>query len=384
MKKIFTDLQTFFLFLYLFFLSFFNYTPFYLISGILLIIVTFLIVVHRKKVILTQYFWFELFFIGYNLMYALMGLSINYSHTMSALKTVVLNLVINLAIMNTITKKEDIREILNWFVPITLFACFYIVIYTGGTGNNGRLAQGVSRPFSTTPYTSMNFASWALYASVIATINYFEKNEKKNLFYIIIFWIVIIWAGSRKWIAAGILLESATYLLYSSKKINWNKFVSNIFKISIVLCILMILLFKNSTLYNIAGYRFVGYINRTESSAISRDTMKRIAIEYGLNTFRDVSIYHNWSESNYLELAFGNGIWMAVLYYLFLLIVANNLYKLRKKDKFNLILMMIIMMFIIFDTVSMSYSDRLSTFFITISSMAVFLNKKEARKNNDK
>ena len=147
-------LQYIFLFLYLFFLSFFNYTPFYLISAMLLVIFTFIkIISSDKKIKFTSYFWFQIFFIGYNIVYVLLGWSINSIHTVDAIKTVVLNLLINLAIMNTINSQDDIKKVLDWFVPITVFASIYVILYTRGAGADGRIAQGVIRPFSSTPYT---------------------------------------------------------------------------------------------------------------------------------------------------------------------------------------------------------------------------------------
>lgn len=383
-------LQNVFLFLYLFFLSFLNFTPFYLISAILLICITFLKIIRNRKIILTKYFYFELFFIVYNVIYYILGWSINAEHTLNAIRTLILNLSINLAIMNSIEKKEDIIEILKWFIPIAVFSCIFVILYTGGKGSNGRLAHGYPRPFDDTSYTSMEFASWALYAGVFALFSSFKKEGKnKYIIPMIIYWVVIIWSGSRKCIVFGIILQLSVYLFCKGNKKNLKIFLKKAFMILVVLCISVVVIMKNSTIYNIVGYRFIGYLNKTESSAVTRDDMKKTAISYiklkpikgyGLNTFRDISKYKTWSESNYLELAFGNGIFITIIYYIFLIYIIISLMKNYENDKINIIFAIILIMIILFDSVSMSYQGRLETFLITISSMILYFDK--MKKNN--
>ena len=73
MKISIKKMQFIFLFLYLFFLSFFNFTPFYLICAMMLILVT-MIKIYKKKIFtMTKYFYYQLIFIGYNLIYVVIG-----------------------------------------------------------------------------------------------------------------------------------------------------------------------------------------------------------------------------------------------------------------------------------------------------------------------
>ena len=385
LKKI----QEVLLFLYMFFLSFLNFTPFYLISAILLVIVTVLKITKNKKIVLTKYFYFEIFFIIYNFFYCIAGWSINKEHTLEMLRTLVLNLAINTAIMNTIDSKKDINKIMKWMIPISAFACIFIIIYTGGSGNGGRLAHGVARPFGKTRYTSMEFASWAIYAGTIALLGYLKTRKKEYLIVLPLFWIVIIWCGSRKWIVFGILLQFFIYI-FNTDKIKAVQFIKKLFIITAIAGFMIVIILKNQTLYNIVGYRFIGYLNKTESSAISRDKLKKTAIKYikqnpikgyGLNTFKDISKYKNWSESNYLELAFGGGILLPIIYYSFLIYISFLLFKIRNKNISNKLLMFIMIMLIFSDVVSMSYQGRLESFMITLSSIAIYLDKKNRRDN---
>ena len=163
-----------------------------------------------------------------------------------------------------------------------------------------------------------------------------------------------------------------------------------VIKVCIVLVIIVFTIMKNQTLYNIIGYRFVGFLDGTESSAAAREYYSDLAIEYikkkpfkgyGINTFREINIFGNWTESNYLELAFGGGIQLAVYYYGYLLFLVYKLFKLRKKDKIYGIFMLILLLIVSADIVSMSYLGRLEALIITISSVLCEVVRKELKES---
>lgn len=125
-------LNNLFLFFYLFFLSFFNFTPFYLISAIFMMITVVIRIFGGKKLILTRYFYFQLFFILINLAYVVFNKTLSDTSTLAALKTVFLNLSISVALMNSVDNMQDVKKIMKWFVPIATFASIFILIYTRG------------------------------------------------------------------------------------------------------------------------------------------------------------------------------------------------------------------------------------------------------------
>lgn len=392
MKISIKKIQFIFLFLYLFFLAFFNFTPFYLICAVMLILVTMIKICRKKIFTMTKYFYFELIFIGYNLMYVATGYSLNSEHTLDAIKTLCLNFVINMCILNTIENREDLLNVLRWFIPIAVFSNLYAIIYSHGTGVDGRLMHGLARPFSTTSYTSMEFASWAIYAGTIAIFFAINRSKKIYLCTFPLYWTIILWSGSRKWLVFGALLQCAVYL-FCNQKINYRKFLKRLLIILLICVSAIWFIMNNSTLYNIIGYRIMGYIMGTETSAMSRNYLSQTAIMYikkrpffgyGLNTFRDVNKFNNWSEINYLELAFGGGIILAVIYYAFLVYVIYKLFKIRKNNKLNLLFMFIILMIITSDSMSMSYLQRLEQFFISVSVLNLMIDNKERKKNVSK
>lgn len=384
--------QNWCLILYLFFLSFFNFTPFYLISAIFLIFFTGILIFKRKKIIITSYIYYEIFFIVYNVIYLVFNITKAPDCTIAAVKTLCLNLVINLAIINTIQSKAHLDKILKCFVPIAAFACIFIIIYTRGAGSEGRLAHGYPRLFSDTNYTSMEVASWALYASVFAIINFYNENKKRWLIALPLFWTVIVWSGSRKCLILSIILQVIAYITF-----NPNKDYRKIFLRGIGVCMVCILLvfaiIKVPVLYNKVGNRIVGYINGTESSANGREAKAKLAKQmiknkpltgYGLATFRKVNGhgFKTWTENNYLELAVSGGVILPITYYLYLVFLLTRLAKIRNKVAIEKIMMIIIICIMIFDIMTVSYLGRLESFFIALGSWIVMYNKKE--KNDER
>ena len=71
------NIQMFFLILYMFFISFFNFTPFYIISAIMLILFTGLNILKSKKIKLSVYIKYEIFFILYNLLYVFFDITVS-------------------------------------------------------------------------------------------------------------------------------------------------------------------------------------------------------------------------------------------------------------------------------------------------------------------
>lgn len=381
------DVQFLFLFLYLFFLSFLNFTPFYLVSAIFLCGFTVLKIITTKKIRVTKYIVFELLFVLYNVLYIVLDWTINASLTIDVIKTLCLNLVINLFIINTIGNKKDLRRVLNWFVGIASFSSIYAILYSKGDGIAGRLCHGLERPFGSTTYTSMEFASWAAYAGTIALFQYLQTKDKKYLIPYPLFWVVIIWSGSRKWILFGVLLQVAVYLV-CTKKGNLKTLLKKYAVIGSVLVLGIFLIFNNSTLYDIVGSRFIGFLDGSESSASSREYLQKTALMYigenplrgyGIGTFKEVNQYENWSEVNYLEIAFSGGIPLLIFYYGFMIQLLISLYKIRKKDKLYVLMFFILLMIIVSDTVSMSYLQRLEQFLIAMCSLTLNFNKKEEK-----
>lgn len=196
---------------------------------------------------------------------------------------------------------------------------------------------------------------------------------------------IIFLAGSRKCLVLAVLLNCAIFI-FTGNNNSQKKLAKKVIIIVFLVILLVVIVMKNDYLYNIIGYRFVGYIQGTESSALSREIMADIAkhyiskkpfLGYGLNTFRNLPEgYGTWCENNYLELSFGCGIVTTGFYYLYLIGVLKKLYIYRKNDEMIQMFLLIICLLVIFDTMTVSYMGRLESFFITIASLIIFFQRK--------
>ena len=379
------NIQMFFLILYMFFISFFNFTPFYIISAIMLILFTGLNILKSKKIKLSVYIKYEIFFILYNLLYVFFDITVSKEVTLSTLKTVCVNIAINFAITNTINDFSDIKKVIKAFVPNATFACIFIILYTGGNGDDGRIAHGYPRLFSDTNYTSMEVASWALYAAAIALLMFKKTKQKKWLIPYPLFIILIVWSGSRKCLLLACLIQVIIYIAFDDK-INFRKLVPKLMFVLILAVIGIISIFRVQILYEKVGYRIVGFLDGTEGAAVARKTNAIAAQEYitekpffgyGLGTFSYINNSPSWTENNYLELSVGGGIVLTVTYYLLMICILYNLYKKQKNNIYTKLLMYIIAFICVFDIMTVSYLGRLESLFVTLSAIIVNLNKKE-------
>ena len=378
------DLKFFFLFIYMFLISFLNFTPFYLASAFIMIIITFLSVIKSKSVVLNSFFWWQFIFIVYIYSYCFFGWTVDKSLTMNSVKTLLLNFTISFSIMNIVKTKDDVKKVSKFFIPIAISSALFIIFYSKGAGVDGRIGHGLQRIFSSTNYTSMEFASWSLYASTFCNALFFKTKKSKYLYPLPLYWLIIIWAGSRKWLLFGIILQILVYLLYSNKGFSKKK-IKQVFLLCVMIPIILLMFVKVPVLYNKIGYRFAGFINGTESSALSRSYYSNVAVQYiqkrpfsgyGINTFRNYNKFHNWTEINYLELLFGGGLPLVCLYYLYIISNSFKLFKLRKVDKIYGIFSLILFLIVIFDVVSMSYLGRLESLLFNMSSILIYDNKK--------
>lgn len=368
-------------FLYLFTLSFLNFTIFYQFFALVLILLSFIKCLVNLKFKYSAYFIVQIIFIVYIFLYIPLNITINQTSTFSSIKTLCFNFLINLSLFNLIESKENLLKVLKMFIPIAIFSGLFIIIYSHGSGMDGRLGHGIIRPFAdlTQTYTSMEFASWSTFASAICLFFFLTEKKKLYLLPMIFYWVIILWAGSRKWFLFAFLLHFLMIMILGSKK-NFKTKIKILGISALALMVLAVLVLNVPFLYEAIGSRIINFFNGSDSSANSREDMFSTAllyigqkpwVGYGFNTFRDISIYKTWSESNYIELLFGGGIPLFIVYYGFVVFLFINL--VRKRHESNIYILFAAIVFLVFitDFVSVTYQDRLTTFFISIGSLLI-------------
>lgn len=385
------NVQLFFILLYFQFLYAMNFTPPYQYLALLVAILQIVASVSKKgtaKLRFTTYIFYQIGFVFFLIVHTLL-FSTYPEQSGSAIKTVCWNLFIFFFLVNYFDDVEDVEKLINGLIFCVIFADIFIIIYTRGNGANGRMAHGVSRPVwgnNVVPYVSMEFSTISVYATLFCM--YFFKKTKKILYLlpIILFSAVVILCGSRKslvFFVCGVVAYS--FMLIEKHNIR-GKMILFIASIGFVILVCVSVI-KIPALYDVIGYRFVGYIEGmltgefTETSANTRENMKEAAIAmfkerpyvgYGIDTFRKYpGSYGTWSHNNYLELMVGCGIFALPIYYWYHLWI---LLKLRRHKSNNLVslIMLIIIFVIVFDWITVSYMSRTDQTWLMIGSFLVW------------
>lgn len=393
-KKLSIDTLYFsFLCLYIALVSVLNYTPLYILAAILLIVIAFITMIKSKKIPLNSIIIFHALMILYAIIYVLLGLSISPNNSVDIIKTLILNYAISFSIFKYFTTIEKVDKTISFYLKYIVLGLIFIIIYTGGTGAEGRLAQDMPRPFSDTGYNSIEVGMLAVWGSICSLYLFFKFKNRKFLIPQILFWIVILWSGSRDCTVFGFC--SIIYLYFFCGKRTVMEKIKKILGIIILLTAGIILLFKVPIVYNIIGYRFLGYFNQTEMSAVSRETMKETAISYiekkpllgyGLGSFSTFQgSYGTWAHNNYLELMVGGGIIILLLYYIPIFYYLIKALKIKNKTTDIYFSISLLILSLLHSIVGVTYMSRMGNLFLIISiSIIVNYIKKERRELYEK
>lgn len=381
------------LFLYVFLVSIFNFSAVYLVGVILLCGIIFLNCAKKHKIIWNVYLTGQVVFIIYELIFILLGYSVDSKISYSVLTTVFMNFIISIAITNCFSSREKVFEFLKGFSVISLITLLLIIIITKGQGQDGRLAHNMPRPFSDTGFTAIEVGMIAVWGSISALYLYYKSKERKYLFFQVLYWIVIIWSGSRDCFAFGAVAIVLLYFFSGEKKYLIER-IKKGFIICLIGIIAIISMLKVPKIYNVIGYRFIGFINKTETSANSRDTMKITAenliennyvLGYGLSTFQTFNgSFGTWAHNNYLELMVSGGIILTVIYYIPIIIIFYKIMKKKNKDMTDLVAIVLIILRLLHDIVGVTYLSRMGNIFLIVAIAALDKQTNQERNTYEK
>lgn len=359
------------------------------VSMILLIIVFSLILVkisREKSFFINRYF---LFYLGFTILGMFSYFyTVTTENVISKLIQLVINLIIILICVNIINSKKNIYFLLKIFA---ISGCIVsaLLIFTSDYINadtSSRLGGQLG---------NVNSIAIQLCYSISALL--ILKKEWKNKYYIlmeIMMIIAILFTGSRKGILMIILLYGMSYFLKNYN--NLSKTLKNIIWSIIIISIIIFIIFNNSFLYNIAGVRLKNMFDfikgdRVEEGSINiRSGMIKQGIEwfkqkpingYGLDTYK--YLYMNkyginyYAHNNYIELLVDLGIIGTVYYYIIYMKIMKDLIKIKLyKDYKSCIFFVMIVIQILMDYASVSYSNRIMIIYITTICSYIDLYKK--------
>lgn len=393
-------LNSFFLYLYIFSLFFFNNLPglnsisnFFSFSYLIL---SFIEITQKKHNLL--YFkeynnYIYLFFLFICLSIIGVPFSPNITDSIRFTFTLFFNFLMSFFIMKSLTSVREIENIMKFisimgFFSSALLLTEALIFNFDGISRIGELLGGINR------VALLN--SISLLFNIYLLIN--NKNNKiiffAKLFSIIIILIYVLLSGSRNALIF-IFITALIYSFYPTGKISLL-YISKIILLSSVGLLLIYLVFEIPLLYSIIGVRIeslFSYITTgeviMEKSLIERTQMfdfglsliwKKPFFGYGANSYRFFYqlIFGRlvYSHSDFIEITVGFGFIGYLLFIGIYLSTFIELYKLKsKKNNLKLLFLGLITAFFLTSFTTVHYYLKIFHFFIALISTYINLNK---------
>ena len=308
------------------------------------------------------------------------GLCYDYNSSVEMFRTLCINCLFIISLYTVLYNSKNIIRNIERLIVAFFITLIVIFIGSGSSLLSGRLAlsiDGVS--FSLGPLVSSispnEVSLWCAMAFLMSMLCMNITKKRKYLIYCGFFLIGNLLAASRKGMIALIIGFLIYYIFSADRPKRYFKWI-----ISIALGVLVvILLFTNNTLYQMAGYRLeelfnmffyktadvniVGGSLRTRAALLeyAQGYIKDNAIlGYGINSFKAMCPLHIVTDNNYYEMLVAGGIIGFSLYYLPLLLIVIDLAKIKKRDKFFYFIISVLAMVLVSDFTCSSYYLRIT------------------------
>ena len=295
------------------------------------------------------------------------------------------NLIFANILISSIRTKEGIEKIFKYFIIAGIILLVRVLLIFP-IDKLGKLRFQILGLFNANDLA----IKWG--TSLIFLIYFiFIKNRRNilNIYLIFLFYIAIIFTGSRK----GFLFENIAILF------TWIFKIKNKIKLFLILffIIVLILIFykeiiNTPIIYNVLGKRIDGLINViTQKDEVDDSTLVRINLVkdgisyiirkplfgYGINIYSYLSPYELYSHNNYIELLTGVGIFGTIIYYFIYFYNLIFSYKILKKRKFIVIPSCILITTSLFLELGLvNYDSRYNIFVLALTFLIVDLVKK--------
>ena len=345
-----------------------------------------------KKIRISKIMIWNLLFWGFSYLSILWAINVSDSLSLVNLSIQIVGVII--VISNIVENKADIDTILKMFMFSGVYSMVLLAIRTPisvyGTERIGEVI-------------GLNPNTFGLIMSLSAIISLYYFNIKKDYnkkIYRVLYVIVLVLFSTFSLLLISGIFSLETFSYVKSKKIN------GLAAICIFIPMILYLIFNNSTLYSVLGYRlektYLTMTNQNSSSTVDnsyveRDFYKEKAMELfkehplfgvGINNFashmRNINYSHvAYSHNNYTEILATLGISGFFIYYIFYIYLLVKMIKLLRKDEpeYNktLLLVIILIMFLFLDYGMVSYREIVYAVFLAIVDSYIRVKDKEEK-----
>lgn len=381
-------------FLYVFMFNTANHTPLLQIAILLMIGSSSLLMICKKKVNLSMYFFIYIFFIIYNVYLIKRGIAQYSNNSIAMTKTLVINVIINFYLFNLCMLKQNKYNLIKVYVYACLAGTISLFIFGWQTILAGRfLFSGTINFLGVPVVVQANYTGFiAAIASLLTTFLWAKEDKSKCIKINLVFIICILLTGSRK--SLGVVI-GGTFIILNilfPKSRYKNIFVFIIISSGLYFGLMNIPIFYNKIGYRLEetiNYLFTGYT--AEASMTSRNNMIKIGMDYyrlkpitgyGLDAYRDLpKTYGVYSHNNFVEILVSGGVIGFIIYYSTMVFVIIRLIFIKVSDKMKqgkYLFISIIIIMIIMDYWSVSYFER-SNSTILILALAIISKSKIKR-----
>lgn len=299
----------------------------------------------------------------------------------SAIYIIFVALVITFFVIQTIDKYEYLETCLIAFV-FSADVMGIMLAVTGQITEEERLGENVTG-------NANSFSALLMIAAVCALWCWFYKSGKvQRIFHFssaIFLLVLMAFSGGRKTII-GVFVCWIWFLFVKNASKAWG-YLKAIFKISLLLFAIYLIMMKIPFMYDLVGFRFEGLFDFLSggSSTVGSDKLRAKMVEiglkkwldspfigYGIDTFkyynRRMTGHFYYAHNNYVELLYDLGIVGFLAYYGYIAYMIKKLIKMKKEsDKYRAFGIGIVFLLLFYDLGGISYY---ATFMLLVLSLA--------------
>ena len=361
-------------FLYLFTEFLFKHTIIGQIGILLFAGSVYLLIISKKKVHFSFYFFFYAAFIIFNYINIKLGNSIQPKTSFEMIQTLIINFIILFLIFNYLIFRKDVFSCMFIYDKASFF--FTIIAFILSIPN--LITQRLGGDFTLLGlHISLNSNTIALIAAYACLFNiycYMTFGDKNKIMYVIWYILVVLLSGSRKGLLVILLgFIILLFLMYPKKRMR------NILSIIIFLLTFYLLITHIPGLYYVIGYRLEALINYilgnsyNEASLATRLSyielgwnffLEKPWTGYGLDCFRYLpKAYNTYSHNNFIEILVSGGIIAFILYYIQYIIIILKIFFVNRRlegsnKKIINFILCIMLVILVMDYGMVSYYER--------------------------